>query len=136
MSETNRSKNTPYTSIIIPTWNGEKFIVACLTGLIAHTLPPFEVIIVDNGSTDQTLALAQQTDEVTLISNHANMGFAHAVNQGLHQAQGDILVLINQDVVAESGWLEPIRQRFTLDPTIGIVGSKCGFGGTGTGFRG
>jgi O-antigen biosynthesis protein len=124
MSEIISRGNTPLTSIVIPTWNGERHIGACLNSVFAHTSPRVEIIIVDNGSTDQTPALAQQVGSVTLIANHANMGFAHAVNQGLHQAHGDILVLMNQDVVAQPHWLEPIHQRFASEPSIGVVGSK------------
>jgi GT2 family glycosyltransferase len=115
---------TPVASLIIPSWNGERFIAACLRSLCSSTDSPIEIIVVDNGSQDHTTALAQNFAEVKLIANADNLGFAHAINQGLHAATGEVLVLLNQDIVAHPGWLEAVLQRLQRQPSAGIVGCK------------
>ena len=112
------------TSIIVPTFNGERFIGPCLASLAAHTPQPIELIVVDNGSQDQTADVVRSFPDVRLITNATNTGFAHAVNQGLHAATGEVLLLLNQDIVAQPNWLEPILHRLQQDPGIGIVGCK------------
>ena len=114
----------PVASIIIPTWNGAAFIDPCLRSLRTCTPLPIEIIVVDNGSQDGTLDAVRAYTDVQLIANTRNTGFAHAVNQGLHAATGDVLLLLNQDIVAQPNWLEPVLQRLQQDPQIGIVGSK------------
>ncbi len=115
---------TASTSLIIPTWNGAAFIGPCLRSLHACTQLPIEIIVVDNGSQDGTVELVRTHSTVRLITNARNLGFAHAVNLGLHAATGQVLLLLNQDIVAQPNWLEPILQRLQQEPDVGIVGSK------------
>jgi O-antigen biosynthesis protein len=115
---------TASTSLVIPTWNGAAFIGPCLHSLRAYTALPVEVIVVDNGSQDGTVEFVRAHAHVHLITNASNLGFAHAVNQGLHAATGQVLLLLNQDIVAQPNWLEPILQRLQQEPNVGIVGSK------------
>ena len=96
----------------------------CLRSLRACTPLPVEIIVVDNGSQDHTLDAVRAYADVQLIANTHNTGFAHAVNQGAHAATGDVLLLLNQDIVAQPNWLEPVLQRLQQDPQVGIVGSK------------
>lgn len=111
-------------SIIIPAWNGDQFILDCLKSL-CQTIPDnAEIIVIDNGSTDQTSILAASIPRVRLIRNEVNLGFSAAINQGLVAAIGDILFLLNQDTVAHAGWFAPIQQRFQQDARLGIVGCK------------
>jgi glycosyltransferase involved in cell wall biosynthesis len=100
-------------SIIIPCWNQLEFTRQCIAALLRHTHGPWELIIIDNGSTDGTAAyLANLRDAaplpVTLISNTRNLGFPAAINQGLRCARGDYLVLLNNDVVVTEGWLNQL----------------------------
>ena len=111
-------------SVIIPTWNGDQFIGNCLTSL-CQTIPDnAEIIVVDNGSTDQTAILVTSISRVRLIRNEVNLGFSAAVNQGLVAAIGDVLFLLNQDTVAHADWFVAIQQRFQQDARLGIVGCK------------
>ena len=110
------------TSIIIPCWGQLEFTRQCLAALKSHTRRPWELIIVDNGSTDGTPDyLAGVSDmasmPVTVITNATNRGFPAAVNQGLKAARGEYLVLLNNDVVVTDGWLEQL---------IGLVNAKTG----------
>ena len=111
-------------SIIIPTWNGERFIANCLESL-RHTCPEnIEILVVDNGSLDATPQIVAKFPNICLISNVANRGFSAAVNQGLQLAHGDILFLLNQDTVAHPDWPQALQRRFTQDAQLGILGCK------------
>ncbi len=99
-------------SVIVPCWDQVAFTRQCLQALFRCTRPgSWELIVVDNGSTDGTaayLAGVQATVEVpiTVITNARNVGFPAAVNQGLREASGEYLVLLNNDAVVTEGWLE------------------------------
>ena len=110
------------TSIIIPCWGQLEFTRQCLAALKSHTRRPWELIIVDNGSTDGTPDyLAGVSDmanmPVTVVTNATNRGFPAAVNQGLKAARGEYLVLLNNDVVVTDGWLEQL---------VGLVNARRG----------
>jgi GT2 family glycosyltransferase len=104
---------TGLASIIIPCWNQLEFTQQCLAALMKNTRRPWELIVIDNGSTDATGAyLAGVRDmasvPVTLISNSTNLGFPAAINQGLQVARGEYLVLLNNDVVLTNDWLDQL----------------------------
>ena len=82
-------KQSLLASIIVPAWNGIDYIEACLNSLLTQDYPNFEVIVVDNASSDDTPDwVAQQFPTVTLIRNERNLGFAGAVNLGLSEGGG------------------------------------------------
>ncbi len=100
-------------SIIIPCWNQLEFTRQCIAALVRHTRAPWELIVVDNGSTDGTgdyLAGVQDAASVpvTVIANAANRGFPAAINRGLKVARGEYLVLLNNDVVVTDSWLDQL----------------------------
>jgi glycosyltransferase involved in cell wall biosynthesis len=101
------------TSVIIPCWNQLEFTRHCVKSLIRHTAPRWELIVINNGSTDGTadyFAGVQDVSPVpvTIITNATNRGFPAAINQGLQYARGEYLVLLNNDVVVTDGWLEQL----------------------------
>ncbi|HZW33324.1 MAG TPA: glycosyltransferase [Isosphaeraceae bacterium] len=114
------------TSIIVPCWNEREFTRLCLRALFRHTQPAWELIVVDNGSTDGTgdfLAGVQEAAPVpvTLIRNPQNAGFPRAINQGLEVARGEYLVLLNNDAVLTDGWLDQLialTRASTADPPL------------------
>lgn len=123
----------PEISVIIPTWNGARFIEACLQSLFEHADKPLEVIIVDNASTDDTLLKARQiannlpsSSQIHIVQNVMNTGFAHAVNQGLKIAKCDLFLLLNQDSQVKTDWLSPALEILSgpKHHKIGIVGCK------------
>ena len=114
------------TSIIIPVWNGHNCLADCLAALGQQTADSFEIIAVDNGSTDSSVRLiTEQYPHIYLIQNAKNLGFGLACNIGLRKAKGDVLVLLNQDTVVESNWLEELVDFFATHSEVGIVGSKA-----------
>ena len=113
-------------SVIIPVWNGIKYLPDCLDALLAQDYPDFEVITVDNASTDGSADfIAENYPQVRLMRNERNLGFAGGCNVGIRMAEGDALVLLNQDTEVHSGWLNALVKTLSSDDAIGIVGGKC-----------
>jgi GT2 family glycosyltransferase len=111
-------------SVIIPVWNGRQYLPACLDALLAQDYPDFEVIAVDNASTDGSADfVAKNYPQVRLIRNKGNLGFAGGCNVGLKVAQGGILVLLNQDTRVRPNWLRVLSDALQ-DHKIGVAGCK------------
>jgi GT2 family glycosyltransferase len=93
-------------SVIIPNWNGIKWLQGCLDGLRNQSMSDFEIIVVDNGSGDGSVTyLRDQFPAVKIISFEKNAGFSVAVNAGISKARGEFIVLLNNDCVPEREWL-------------------------------
>ena len=91
-------------SVVIPNYNGAKFIKPCLKSLKAQKFQDFEVILVDNGSTDGSVRMAEEAFEgIRILRYEKNQGFCKAVNDGVKAAKGAYVLLLNNDVVAEEG---------------------------------
>jgi GT2 family glycosyltransferase len=116
----------PKASIIVVTWDNLAFTRLCLDSVIANTeYPNYEVIVVDNASTDGTVEelqrLTGELPHVRLILNDHNAGFGPANNQGLSAASGDIFVVLNNDTVVPRGWLTRLA-RHLKNPAVGLLG--------------
>lgn len=90
---------------IIPTWNRADLVRSIVTNLQAQTRPPDQIIVVDNGSEDATQILARELG-TDLVVFPENRGFAAGVNEGIRQASGEWLLILNNDVVLEPAWIE------------------------------
>lgn len=114
-------------SVIVITYNNLHMTKLCVKSIFRNTLwPNVELLIVDNASTDGTREylqeLAKEHENVKLILNDRNAGFARANNQGILAASGDYLVLLNNDTVVTRGWLGRLIRHLERDPKIGMVG--------------
>ncbi len=114
------------TSIVMLTWNQLPVTQACVASLRRHTHEPFELIVVDNGSTDGTVdwlrAEVAAHADTKLIANARNQGFARGCNQGLEIATGEYVLLLNNDVVVTEGWLSGMRETLERTTGAGFVG--------------
>lgn len=109
------------TSIIIPTYNGLHLLRSCVEAIKAWTDTPYEIIVVDNASTDGTADYCRK-EEIAFISLPENLGFPKACNLGLQLASGDEVLLLNNDVVVSTGWLSNLKAALYSAADIGIVG--------------
>jgi GT2 family glycosyltransferase len=119
-------------SVVVAAPNGLAFTRLCLESVLLDADVDLEVVVVDNGSTDGTreylAALAERDSRVVAVRNEENRGFGSAVNQGLRAANGEVLVVLNNDTLVPPGWLSRLAAH--LDRTeIGLVGpttNRCG----------
>jgi GT2 family glycosyltransferase len=112
-------------SVIIVNWNGRRYLEDCLRSVLAQTYDAFEVILVDNGSTDGSAEWAGATfPQVRLIRNQTNRGFAAANNQAIRATDSEFVALLNNDTVVEPGWLQALVKVMETRATIGMCASK------------
>ena len=118
---------TPKASIIILSHDRLGMTQSCLEHLLCSRQDlAFEVIVVDNASTDGTPEfirhLSKQVPHLRLITNRANAGFARANNQGICASSSDYVVLLNNDTIVTEGWLANLVQHLETHPNIGMIG--------------
>jgi GT2 family glycosyltransferase len=121
----------PKVAIVVLNWNGYHLTKACVESLERITWPNYEIIIVDNGSTDGSAPkLRAEFSCHTVIVNEANLGFARGCNVGLRHAlaeQADYVLLVNNDSTVERSFLEPAVELMESDPAAGLVTGKIYF---------
>ncbi len=114
------------TSIVILTHNQLPFTRHCIDSIRLLTDEPYEVVFVDNGSTDGTVeylkALATSDERVTVILNIDNRGFPAGCNQGIRASRGEQVLLLNNDTVVTTGWLARMLRALHSEPAVGLVG--------------
>ena len=115
----------PLVSIIIVNWNGRSYLPDCLDSLAEQTFGDFEVILVDNGSVDDSVSFVRESYPwVKLVLLDTNTGFAKGNNFGLEHASGDYIVTLNNDTRAEAGWLAALVRTAHAHPGAGMVGCR------------
>lgn len=126
MSEvTGASQQSPRVTVVIPNWNGARLLRTCLNALTAQTYRDFEIILVDNGSADESRDLvAREYPDVKFLALEKNLGFVGACNAGMRAATSEIIVLLNNDTEAEAGWLAELVRTLDTNPRAGMAASK------------
>lgn len=112
-------------SIIIVSWNVRELLRKCLASIFDQTKIPFEVIVVDNASSDGSAEMvAERFPQVRLIRNNKNVGFGKANNQGTKLARGKYVIFLNDDTEVKDGALDKMVVCLEAQPEIGIVGAR------------
>lgn len=109
-------------SLILPVYNEERYIKACLDAIAQQTIMPDEVLVIDNNCTDKTIAIACQYDFVTII-RETHQGLIYARNTGFNTATSDVLGRIDADSVLVNNWVETVIEAFETDEKLqGVTG--------------
>lgn len=117
--------SNPLLSIIIPHYNAVSYLSPCFNALQSQTYPHLEIILVDNGSTDESVALTRRDfPNVKVIGLGQNLGLTGAINRGIEQARGEIIVPLNNDTEVAPGWAQALVDALEAYPEAGIVACK------------
>lgn len=113
-------------SFIIVNWNVRELLEKCLLSIAKFSSHfDYEVIVIDNASMDGSVwMMRERFSQINLIANTKNLGFAAGVNQGIRQARGEYIILLNPDVEIKESTLENLLEEFKNSPDSGIVGGK------------
>ncbi len=99
----------PLVSVVIVNWNGLRFLEDCLSSLFKQSYQAFEVIMIDNGSTDGSVEFIRSNfPRTVIIENKENLGFAAANNQGIRAARGKYIATLNNDTKLDNNWLSSL----------------------------
>jgi hypothetical protein len=112
-------------SVVVLNWNGGEYVRACIDHVLGQSYPEIELIMVDNGSTDGSAAEMERTyQQVTLIRNQRNLGFAGGMNRGIQHAKGAFVLLLNTDAFLASTYVETVLRVMAERPEVGAAGGK------------
>ncbi len=121
---------TPRCSIIIPVYNQYEYTVGCLDAIARNTKGAYEIILVDNGSDDETKTLTER-DNMRIVRFNKNMGYAKGNNAGAKISKGEFLVFLNNDTIPGEGWIEGLTDVYEQIENVGIVGCMSLYPGGG-----
>ena len=120
-----KSNEPPLVSIVILAFNKVEHTIRCLEILSRQkSHHRFEIVLVDNNSTDLTPQLVRGIPGIRYVRNDVNKGFVGGCNDGVKHSRGKVIVLLNNDTLVGGNWLDPLVDRLMSDETIGMVGSK------------
>lgn len=118
----------PLVSILILNWNGKAHLINCLKSLASLTYPRHEVVVVDNGSNDGSVAyMRKHFPGVIVVANSEDFGFAKGNNVGIPHTSGKYVILLNNDTLVDPGFIEPLVARAESDNRIAVVQPKIVF---------
>ena len=118
-------------SVIVVNWNRARLLQECLCALSRQSYSNFEIILVDNGSSDDSVSLVKENfPAVKVVELAENRGFTGGNSAGLEVANGDFIALVNNDARTDRDWLKKLLQPMLADPSVGICASKLIIDGT------
>lgn len=113
---------TPRVSVVVATYNGAATLRGCLEALLQQTYPNYEVIVIDDGSTDGTPDITTQLQQVRTLRLRANAGLSNARNLGIRAATGDIIAFTDDDCRPDQDWIRLLVERLLDDSVAGAGG--------------
>ncbi|MDA8105730.1 MAG: glycosyltransferase [Nitrospiraceae bacterium] len=115
----------PFVTVIVPVYNDAGRIWKCIEALLRQTYPPdrYEIVVVDNGSTDETCSVIGRYPVTLLVENEKQTSYA-ARNRGVRLAKGKVIAMTDSDCIPQSDWIEKGVARLLGEPHCGLVGGK------------
>lgn len=113
----------PDVSIVIPVHNNSKYTYNCLNSILKNTQGSFEIIVIDDASSDETPKLFRNVENIRVIRNDNNLGFIESCNIGAKSGKGKYLFFLNNDTIVTEKWLEPLISAISKQD-VGAVGAK------------
>src|SRR5215469_11933101 len=110
-------------TVYIPAYNVSEFLAPCIESLLSQTLPADEILVIDDGSQDNSAEIASRYPQVTLIKHPVNRGLASARNTAVRTARNELVASLDADCVAAPSWLAELT-RHLKDPALVGVGGK------------
>ncbi len=117
-------RQPPYISVIVPAYNCSDTITKCIESLLAQDYPNYEIIIVDDGSTDDTHDICRSYDDRIKLIQTSNGGPSRARNIGVREARGDIVAFTDSDCLAHEQWLNQLNRGFDKGLVAGVGGNQ------------
>lgn len=121
------SKDAPLVSVVILNYNGKKYLANCIASVLKTSYPNYEVVLVDNASTDQSLTAIKENfrndSRLKIVENPVNLGFSGGNNVGFTHCSGDYIAFLNNDTTVDSEWLTHLVNALESDPSIGLAQS-------------
>jgi GT2 family glycosyltransferase len=118
----------PLVSIVVPVYDAAQHALECLASIAAHSGDTaYEVIVIDDASSEQTMRILSSVRNLTYIRNETNIGFIKSCNRASKQARAQHIVLLNSDTQVCAGWLDALLRCFTEEQNVGAAGAKLIF---------
>ena len=121
------TQNPPFVSVIILNFNGKDYLNNCLVSVLNNNYSNFEVVLIDNGSTDSSIIDVEQTfgndKRLKIFKSGKNLGFGAGNNFGLDRAGGQLIVFLNSDTTVDANWLAVLVEALEKDRSIGLAQS-------------
>ena len=117
----------PIATILILTCNGWKYTYQCINSIKAHTRAPYKILVIDNGSTDETVHELRKDLEIYHIENSCNLGFGRGFNVGLTLVDTPYFVLSNNDIVVTPDWLTTMIKHIEIDKDLVVLGPRSNY---------
>ncbi len=116
----------PLITVSLPLYNGEKYIRNCLNSVFRQTYPNFEIIVIDNGSTDKSKEYLKEfkKDNLRIIFSQENLGYAGGHNLGIKESRGEYILCLTQDVMLDPHYLQRAIELFKKDKKVGALQGK------------
>jgi len=109
-------------SIYIPAHNAAEYLPRCIEALLKQTTAPDEILVIDDGSKDNTAEIAKRYQQVTLLRHGSNLGLGAARNTALRKARNEIVASLDADCVADPAWLERLALNMSDERIAGAGG--------------
>jgi len=115
------------TSIVILNFNGLEHIKICISSIRERTSSPYDIIVVDNASSDGSVEYLRKQTDIVLVENKTNIGCPPARAQAMALARGQYVVMLDNDTVVTPGWLTTLINYFKTNPDVGLLGPRSNF---------